>query len=105
MLVSIADSRNSDSGGSTCPLTTAGAAAEAGVAHLVYVSGDGAAADSPVALFRAKFAVEHHIASLGLRHTILAPVYLMENLFNPWNMPAFRSGLLPSPIDPGRAMQ
>jgi uncharacterized protein YbjT (DUF2867 family) len=76
----------------------AGAVAEAGIDHLVYISGDGAAADSPLPLFRAKFAVEHHIASLRVPHTIIAPTYLMENLFNPWNLPALRSGILPSPI-------
>jgi uncharacterized protein YbjT (DUF2867 family) len=31
-------------------------------------------------------------------HTILAPVYLMENLFNPWNVPALKAGVFPSPI-------
>jgi uncharacterized protein YbjT (DUF2867 family) len=83
----------------------AGAAAEAAVKHLVYVSGDGAAADSPLPLFRAKFAVEHHIAALGIPHTILAPTYFMENLFNPWNLPALRSGVFPSPIDVDAPLQ
>src|SRR5262249_8173247 len=36
--------------------------------------------------------------SLSITHTILAPVYLMENLFNPWNAPALQAGTLPSPI-------
>jgi uncharacterized protein YbjT (DUF2867 family) len=83
----------------------AGAAAEADVRQFVYVSGDGASADSPLPLFRTKFAVEHHIASLGIPHTILAPVYLMENLFNPWNIPALRVGVLPSPVDVARPLQ
>jgi uncharacterized protein YbjT (DUF2867 family) len=85
--------------------SVADAAAAAGVPHLVYSSGDGAAPDSPLPLFRAKAAVEHHIASLGIPHTILAPVYFMENLFNPWNLPALRSGLLPTPIPPDVPMQ
>lgn len=76
----------------------ADAAAGGCVAHLVYSSGDGAAADSPLPLFRAKFAVEEHIRSLGVPHTILAPVYFMENLFNRWNLPALRVGVLPTPI-------
>jgi uncharacterized protein YbjT (DUF2867 family) len=74
------------------------AAAAAGVTHLVYSSGDGAAADSPVPLFRVKFAVEEHIRSLPIQATIVAPAYFMENLFNPWNLPALRRGVLPSPI-------
>jgi len=33
-------------------------------------------------LFRAKHEVERHIRLLPIAHTILAPVYFMENLFN-----------------------
>jgi uncharacterized protein YbjT (DUF2867 family) len=76
----------------------ADAIAAAGVPRLVYSSGDGAAADSPLPLFRAKFAVEERIRSLPLQSTILAPVYFMENLFNPWNHPALQAGVFPSPI-------
>jgi uncharacterized protein YbjT (DUF2867 family) len=76
----------------------ADAAAAAGVAHLVYSSGDGAAPDSPLPLFRAKYNVEQHIRALGIRHTILAPVYFMENLFNPWNLAALTAGEFPTPI-------
>ena len=78
--------------------TIADASAAAGVPHLVYSSGDGAAPDSALPLFRAKFEVEEHIRSLPVPHTILAPTYFMENLLNPWNLPALRSGTLPSPI-------
>jgi uncharacterized protein YbjT (DUF2867 family) len=84
-------------------LATAAAAVE--VPHLVYGSGDGAATNSPVPLFRVKYLVEEHIRSLAIAHTILAPVYFMENLFNPWNLPALRAGLLPSPIPIDSAMQ
>ena len=76
----------------------ADAAVAAGVPHLVYSSGDGAAHDSLLPLFRAKLRVERHIASLAIGHTILAPVYFMENLFNPWNVPALHAGRFPSPI-------
>ncbi|HET6871060.1 MAG TPA: NmrA family NAD(P)-binding protein [Solirubrobacteraceae bacterium] len=76
----------------------AGAAAAAGVPHLVYSSGEGAALDSPVPLFRVKYQVEQYIQSLPVAHTILAPVYFMENLFNPWNLPMLRAGAFPSPI-------
>src|SRR5919204_532720 len=54
---------------------------------------------------RAKWAVEERIRSLGIPHTILAPTYLMENLFNPWNVPALRAGVLPSPISVDRPLQ
>jgi uncharacterized protein YbjT (DUF2867 family) len=68
------------------------------VPHLVYGSGDGAAADSPLALFRVKHQIEQRIRAAGVVHTILAPVYFMENLFNPWNVATLRTGTLPSPI-------
>jgi uncharacterized protein YbjT (DUF2867 family) len=61
------------------------------VPHLVYSSGDGAA------LFRIKYEVEQRIRSLPIAHTILASVYFLENLFNPWNLPALRAGTFPSP--------
>ena len=76
----------------------ADAMAAAGVHHVVYCSGDGAAADSPLPLFRVKHQVEERIRALPVASTILAPVYFMENLFNPWNLPSLRQGMLPSPI-------
>jgi uncharacterized protein YbjT (DUF2867 family) len=73
-------------------------AATAGVPHVVYASGDGAAADSPLALFRVKHEIEEIVRAFPGRHTILAPVYFMENLFNPWNLRALRAGTFPSPV-------
>jgi uncharacterized protein YbjT (DUF2867 family) len=86
-------------------LAAADAARTAGVAHLVYLSGSGAGADTGVPILDGKGAVEAHIRALGLPHTIVAPVYFMENLFNPWNVPALHAGLYPSPIDPQRVLQ
>ncbi len=83
----------------------AAALASAGVPHLVFVSGDGAGPDSPVPLFRAKWEVEEAIRANGVPHTILAPTYLMENLFNPWNLPALQAGVFPSPIAIDRPLQ
>jgi uncharacterized protein YbjT (DUF2867 family) len=73
--------------------------------RLVFVSGDGAAADSPIPPFRAKWEVEEAIRASGVPHTILAPTYLMENLFNPWNLPALQAGVLPSPVAIDRPLQ
>jgi uncharacterized protein YbjT (DUF2867 family) len=42
-----------------------------------------------------KHAVEERLGALGLRHAILAPVYFMENAFNPWNLAALASGRSP----------
>jgi uncharacterized protein YbjT (DUF2867 family) len=56
-------------------------------------------------VFDAKGAVEAHIRSLALPYTIVAPVYFMENLFNPWNLAALAAGVLPSPVDVDRPVQ
>jgi uncharacterized protein YbjT (DUF2867 family) len=75
------------------------AAASAGaVPHVVFCSGDGAAPDSPLPLFRVKHQVEERIRAYPGTYTILAPVYFMENLFNPWNRAALSGGVFPSPI-------
>jgi len=79
-------------------LNVADAALAAGVGHLVYASGQGAAADSELPLYRAKHAVEERVRSLSIPATILAPVYFMENLLNPWNVAALQAGVFPSPI-------
>jgi uncharacterized protein YbjT (DUF2867 family) len=81
------------------------AAALAAVPHLVYSSGDGAAPDSPLPLFRVKHQVEQYIRSLPIAHTILAPVFFMENLLNPWNLPMLQAGAFPSPIPVELPMQ
>jgi uncharacterized protein YbjT (DUF2867 family) len=85
--------------------TVADSAAAAAGPHLVYCSGDGAAEDSPLPLFRGKFKVEQHIRALRVPHTILAPTYFMENLFSPWNLPVLRAGTYPSPIPVDRLLQ
>ncbi len=80
------------------------AVAAAGAPHLVYVSGAGADRGTGLALLEGKRAVEAHIGSLGLPATILAPVYLMENLLNPWNRPELTAGRFPSPVSADRVL-
>lgn len=73
--------------------------------HLVFVSGAGADRAAGLPLLAAKGAVEQRIRDLRLRATVLAPVYLMENLINPWNRAALRAGVLPTPIPPALRLQ
>ena len=77
----------------------------AGAPHLVFVSGAGADSRTGLPLFDAKWAVERRISELRLPATVIAPVYLMENLFNPWNLAALRAGVLPSPVPPALPLQ
>ena len=81
------------------------AVAAAGVPHVVYSSGAGAEQATGLPLFESKFAVEQRIQTLGLAATVLAPVYFMENVFNPWNVPLLEAGKLPVALPPKRPLQ
>src|SRR5260221_1260720 len=61
-------------------VSAAHAAKAAGV-HLVYTSVGSADRQTGVPHFDSKSEVEKHIAKAGVRGTILAPVYFMENLY------------------------
>ena len=61
-------------------ISAADAAKAAGV-HLVYTSVGSANRQTGVPHFDSKYEVEKHIAKIGVRATILAPVYFMENLY------------------------
>ena len=79
-----------------------GAVRAARVRHLVYVSVAGADQPSQVPLLESKRQVEQYLAASGVPFTIVAPVYLMDNLWNPWNLPV---GRFPSPVPPTRSLQ
>jgi len=81
------------------------AVARAGAPLLVYVSGAGAERPSDVPVFESKRAVEQRIRALGLVAAVLAPVYLMENALNPWNVDALLRGRLALALAPDRALQ
>jgi uncharacterized protein YbjT (DUF2867 family) len=49
--------------------------------HLVFTSVNSANRQTGVPHFESKYAVEKHIANVGVRATILAPAYFMENLY------------------------
>jgi putative NADH-flavin reductase len=83
----------------------ADALSAARVGHVVYSSGAGADQRTGVPVFEGKRQVEEYLNALRLPATILAPVYLMENLFNPWNVPALAAGVFPSPVPARRAIQ
>jgi len=54
------------------------AAKAAGVEHFVLISGQGAAADHPLSLHRAKYAAEEALRKSGLTFTILRPTAFLE---------------------------
>ncbi|MGW4408710.1 NmrA family NAD(P)-binding protein [Nonomuraea sp. NPDC004702] len=61
-------------------VAVANLAAGLGVAHLVYSSVGGAERDTGIEHFASKWAIERHVAELGLRATVLRPAFFMTNL-------------------------
>jgi uncharacterized protein YbjT (DUF2867 family) len=86
-------------------LALAEAVRTAAVPHLVYVSGAGAERPTGVPVFDSKRAVEERIGQLRLAAAVLAPVYFMENAFNPWNLAALGAGRFPLPLPGDRVLQ
>ena len=73
--------------------------------HLVFVSGAGADRPAGLPVLDAKRAVEQRIRELRLPATVIAPVYLMENLLNPGNLAALGAGVLPTAVPPALPLQ
>ena len=62
-------------------LTTAAAAKQAGVDHLVYSSVAGAHLGTGIPHFESKWAVEQYIEHLGLAATVFRPAWFMDNFY------------------------
>jgi uncharacterized protein YbjT (DUF2867 family) len=58
------------------------AAVTQSIGHFVYSSVTGADQHTGVPRFESKGRVEQHIQATGIKHTILRPVFFMENWFN-----------------------
>jgi uncharacterized protein YbjT (DUF2867 family) len=81
----------------------ADAAKAASIQHLVYSSVGSANRQTSIAHFESKYQIEEHIRALGLPHTILRPVFLMENFLS--NRDAIVGGTLAEPLLPGTKLQ
>jgi uncharacterized protein YbjT (DUF2867 family) len=81
------------------------AAKAAGVGQLVYLTVAGADRATGVPIMDSKHAVERYLRDSGVPHTIISPVYFMENLWNPWNTPVLAAGRLPSPLSRLKPLQ
>jgi uncharacterized protein YbjT (DUF2867 family) len=82
-------------------VAAADAAKAAGV-HLVFTSVGSANLQTGVPHFDSKYEVEKHIARVGVRATILAPVAFMENLF--FVKEQLAKGIYASALSPTRAL-
>src|SRR6478672_13194812 len=82
-------------------MSAAEAAKAAGV-HLVFSSVGSTNRQTGVPHFDSKYAVEEHIAKIGVRATVLAPVYFMENLY--FGKEQLAKGVYASPLPPTRQL-
>src|SRR6202171_227611 len=82
-------------------VAAADAARAAGV-HLVFTSVGSANRQTGVPHFDSKYEVEKHIAKIGVRATILAPVYFMENLY--FGKEQLAKGIYPAALPPTRTL-
>jgi uncharacterized protein YbjT (DUF2867 family) len=77
-------------------------AAKAAGAHLVFSSVGSANRQTGVPHFDSKYKVEEHIARIGARATVLAPVYFMENLY--FGKDQLAKGIYATPLSPTRGL-
>src|SRR6201990_1962177 len=82
-------------------VAAADAAKAAGV-HLVFTSVGSANRQTGVPHFDSKYEVEKHIAKIGVRATVLAPVYFMENLY--FGKDQLAKGVYATPLPPARQL-
>ena len=86
-------------------IATTDAAKAAGVGHLVYSSVASADRATGIPHFDSKYRVEKHIVSSGVPYTIIAPVFFMDNLLQPWALPNLRQGKLAQAMPATRSLQ
>jgi len=86
-------------------VTITDAAKAAGVAHFVYSSVASANRATGISHFDGKYAVEKHLQASGVPYTIVAPVFFMENLLQPWMLSGVRQGKLAMALPARRLLQ
>src|SRR5246127_4638005 len=86
-------------------ITITDAAKAAGVPHLVYSSVASANRATGISHFDGKYAVEKHLQASGVPYTIVAPVFFMENLLQPWMLSSLRQGKLAMAMPASRSLQ
>jgi uncharacterized protein YbjT (DUF2867 family) len=89
-------------GGETRQGVAAADAAKAAGVHLVFTSVGSANRQTGIPHFDSKYEVEKHIAAVGVRATILAPVYFMENLA--FAKEQLAKGIYPATLPPTRML-
>jgi uncharacterized protein YbjT (DUF2867 family) len=78
------------------------AAAATSLDHLIYLTVAGSEHRTGVPILDGKHEVEQYLRSTDVPHTIVAPAYFMDNLWNPSNAAALAAGRMPSPVSRSR---
>jgi uncharacterized protein YbjT (DUF2867 family) len=78
-------------------------AQRAEVSHFVYTSVGSADQNTGVPHFESKWQIELHLRNIGIPHTVLRPVFFMENFLGMADMLA--QGVLALPLSPERTLQ
>lgn len=81
------------------------AAQAASVRHVAFSSVGSANQATGVAHFDSKYEVEKLLAAAGVPHTVIAPVYFMENLFFPQVLAGLGQGVYAQALPPSRTLQ
>jgi uncharacterized protein YbjT (DUF2867 family) len=76
-----------------------------GVEHFVYTSVGSADKDTGIPHFESKWKTEKHIQKLGLKATVVRPVFFMENFFMPDLQKGIQGGSLVIALKPGKPFQ
>jgi uncharacterized protein YbjT (DUF2867 family) len=77
-----------------------------GIQHYVYTSVGSAHRKTGIPHFENKWRIEEKVRSLKFpSHTILRPVFFMENFVTPWFLPAIQQGQLAVGIEPRTVLQ
>jgi uncharacterized protein YbjT (DUF2867 family) len=92
-----------DTDGETRQGVAAADAAKAAGVHLVFTSVGSANRQTGIPHFDSKYEVEKHIAEVGGRATILAPVYFMENLIT-FGKEQLAKGIYAATLPPTRTL-
>src|SRR5882757_4739850 len=82
-------------------ISAADAARATGV-HFVFTSVGSANRQTGVPHFDSKYEIEEHVAKIGVRATVLAPVYFMENLY--FGKEQLAKGIYATPLPPTRPL-
>src|ERR1700694_4355888 len=86
-------------------ISVADAAKAAGTGHLIFTSVGSADRHTGIPHFESKYRVEQHIQSLAIPHTIIGPVFFMENLLGPGWLPGLQEGKLAMALPASRVLQ